>query len=191
MTFLSGLLKGAAGFATGGLGGLALGLGSELLGHGGNKGMSNAAGQYGAYAPADRNRFLTALQGGPQAVQQTTQAAVQDALPSYLKNLQGMRENAIRRGASLGDLQTSNEGDLASAFQRNIANAAAGQAANVWGQQTQGYGNLANQSGNTYLDLLAGNRDYNQGQQNNIFGLLGAGIGAYGNYKAAQAGWGG
>lgn len=64
---------------------------------------------------------------GQQALQQSTQAAVQNALPSFLQNMQGLKEQNIRRGISTGDLGTSFEGDLTSAFQRNLANSVASQ----------------------------------------------------------------
>lgn len=197
MSFLSGLARiggAAGGFLVGGPAGTLAGysLGSAL-GGGGHKDsrgdpLTGAAGEYAGYAKQDRNRFLGALEGGQEAVNQSTSAAVQNALPGFMKNLQGSREDAIRRGASNGDLQTSYEGDLMSAFQRNVSNAAAGQAANVYGQQVAGYGNLANGSSNTLLDLLAGNRDAEQAKQNNKYGLVGSLLGAAGNAAGAYYG---
>jgi hypothetical protein len=73
---------------------------------------------------------------GQDQLAKTTQATVQNALPSFLQNLQGTKEDNIRRGISTGDLGSSFEGDLTSAFQRNIANSVAGQAANMFGQRT-------------------------------------------------------
>ena len=81
------------------------------------------------------NSFLQSLQDpnfGMDQLQKTAAATVQNALPSYLQNLQSTKEDAIRRGISTGDLGTSFEGDLTSAFQRNIANSVAGQAANMF-----------------------------------------------------------
>lgn len=199
MSFMSGLLKGGGalgGFLLGGPAGAAAGysLGSALGGKGGGGGGGNAgrlngaADTYGGYAREDRNRYLDALKGGQEAVNTSTQAAVSSALPSFMKNLQGSREDAIRRGASNGDLQTSYEGDLGSAFQRNVSTAAAGQAANVYGQTTAGYGNMAGQSGNTYLDLLNGGADREQADRNNKTNLWGSVIGAAGNAAGAYYG---
>lgn len=188
MSFFSSLGK-LAGGAVGALGGHLIG--GWLQGDtSAADGLQTAATQQGQYASADRNRFLGALGGGQEAVNTSTQAAVNNALPSFMKNLQGSREEAIRRGASNGDLQTSNEGDLASAFQRNIASGAGAQAAGVYGQQLQGYGNMATQSSNNYLDLMSGNADREQANRNNRYGLLGGVIGAAGKIGGAFAGGG-
>lgn len=71
---------------------------------------------------------------GQDELQKTTQATVQNALPDFMRNLQGTREDSIRRGISTGDLGSSFEGDLTSAFQRNIANSVAAQSASMMGQ---------------------------------------------------------
>lgn len=152
--------------------------------------LNQAAGQYGGYAADSRNRFLSALSGGQQALNDSTRAAVANALPSYMQNLQGSRENAIRRGTSNGDLQTSFEGDLSSAFQRNVSNSIAGQAMNMYGTQVGAYGNLANNDSNNYLDLLSGNADREQAGRNARYGLVGGIIGAAGKIGAAKAGGG-
>lgn len=67
------------------------------------------------------------------------------ALPQFNAQLQGVRENAIRRGISTGDLGTRYEGDLASAFQQNLTNAVNGLV----------YDNY-NQNQNRYLQLASG-----------------------------------
>lgn len=198
MSFLSGLGKiagGVGGFLLGGPAGAMAGysLGSAVGGSGGGgggsqAGLNAAAGEYGGYARQDRNRFLDALGGGQEAVNASTRAAVSSALPAFMQQRQSSRESAIRRGASLGDLQTSYEGDLESAFDRNVANAAAGQAVNVRGQQIAGYGGLAENSGNTYLDLLAGNRDAAQAKENNKTDIFGSLIGAAGRLGGAYLG---
>ena len=46
------------------------------------------------------------------------------AMPAFNSRLQDVQEGAIRRGLYGGNLPTSYEGDLASAFQKNIANTA-------------------------------------------------------------------
>ncbi len=93
--------------------------------------------------------------GATSAINRWTTGAVQNAMPSFYASLQGIRESAVRRGISTGDLGTSNEGDLASAFQRNISSAVAQQATGIYGQQR-----------NQYLDLLSGQRDTDIAQQN-------------------------
>lgn len=197
MSFLSGLAKiggAAGGFLLGGPAGAMAGysLGSALGGGGGGGGQPNglegATQQQGQYATQDRNRYLDALSHGQEAVNTSTQAAVNNALPSFMKNLQGSREDAIRRGASNGDLQVSNEGGLTSAFQRNIASGAGAQAANVYGQTTAGYGALAGGSSNNYLDLLSGGADRAQAGENNKYGLAGGIIGAIGQGVGAYYG---
>lgn len=199
MSFLSGVgkLAGAAGgFLLGGPAGAAAGYGlaSSLGGGGGDSGGSSggnlnaATAQQGQYATQDRNRYLDALNGGQEAVNTSTKAAVDSALPSFMQNLQSTRESAIRRGASNGDLETSNEGDLTSAFQRNIAAGAGAQATSIYGQKTAGLGALANGSSNNYLDLLSGGADREQAGKNNTNNLWGSVIGAVGTGAGAYYG---
>lgn len=76
-------------------------------------------------------------------------------MPDFLKNLGGLKEDNIRRGISTGDLGTSFENDLTSAFQRNIANAAAGQSASMFNNRT-----------NTLFGGLNDSLDREQGAQN-------------------------
>lgn len=180
MSFWSSLAKvggAVGGFALGGPAGAAAGygLGSIASGGGGSSssgtggrqgGMDAATAQQGQYAQTDRNRYLGALGGGQQALDTSTQAAISSGMPQLNQNLQSSREDAIRRGISTGDLGTSNEGDIYSAFQRNIANSTAGQAMNLYNTQAQSYGNLATNSGNNYLDLLTGGLDRQQQQTN-------------------------
>lgn len=125
-------------------------------------------------AQADaRNRYFAALGGGQGQLEAWTRGLVSGEMPQFHRALQGARESASRRGVANGELGTSYEGDVASAFQRNISNAIAGQAVNVWGQQTQGYGDamrtdaqMAESSRNRYFDALAGNRDYETSERN-------------------------
>jgi hypothetical protein len=202
MSFLSSLGKiagGVGGFLLGGPAGAMAGysLGSAIGGGGGgSKGdpaMSQAAKQYGGYASADRNRFLDILGGGQNALDTSARSAVSSAMPQFQSQLQGLRESAIRRGASNGDLATSYEGDLASAFDRNLTNSIGSQAAGLYGTQVGAAGQLAQNSSNTFLDLLAGNRDAKQAQDNNktdfLSSLIGAGAtlgGAYLGNRGAK-----
>lgn len=86
-----------------------------------------------------KNPLLAQLEDpnyGQDQVAKTTAATVQGALPGFLQNLQGTREDNIRRGISTGDLGSSFEGDLTSAFQRNIANSVASQSASMFSDRT-------------------------------------------------------
>lgn len=77
------------------------------------------------------------------------------AMPQFLSELQGIREGAVRRGIGGGELGTSYEGDLASAFQRNVATQVAGKSYDAF-----------QSSRDRYLDLLTGQRDYETAQAN-------------------------
>lgn len=89
------------------------------------------------------------LAEGQDAAKQGINSLVSAAMPQFQDELQGIRESAIRRGVDLGDIGTRNEGTLASAFQRNIANTA---------------GQLASQNYQTALDRTYGYRDYRTAQ---------------------------
>jgi hypothetical protein len=102
-------------------------------------------------------------QSGQDSVNQGTKAALDSAMPGFQDDLQGIRESAIRRGVDLGDIGTRNEGTLASAFQRNIANVA---------------GAGAQQNYQTALDRLYGYRDYKTAQDNAKAERRSAGLGA-------------
>lgn len=106
------------------------------------------------------------------------QSQVAQAMPQFSGALQGVRENAIRRGMSTGDLGTSYEGDLASAFQNHIAQSVGQQAFNLF------QGNR-----NTYLDLLSGAMDREDNAQNSASnrksGLFGSIIGGLGSAAGA------
>lgn len=120
----------------------------------------------------------TDTKGATDALNTWVTGATQSAMPSFYQALQGIRESAVRRGISTGDLGTSNEGDLASAFQRNIAGATAQQATSLY------------ESGrNNYLDLLTGQRDYETDQANarrrrrgGVGNAIGGAIGGIGGF---------
>jgi len=118
--------------------------------------------------------------GFADAFKQTAGSFLQDQMPGFMKNLQLTREDGIRRGISTGDLGTSTEGDLTSAFQRNIANA-------LGGLSLQGYEGSRNRimdllSGKTGMDINDLNSQYNflGGLLNGGFQLASAAIGAGG-----------
>lgn len=122
-------------------------------------------------------------QGFTDAFNKTAGSFLQGQMPGFLKNLQLTREDGIRRGISTGDLGTSTEGDLTSAFQRNIANALGGMA-------FQGYEGSRNRimdllSGKSGMDINDLNSQYNflGGLLNGGFQLAGAALGSGGGGK--------
>lgn len=131
-------------------------------------------------------------QVGQAALTSSIQAAMSAAMPQFQTSLQGVREGAVRRGLSTGDLGTTAEGDLASAFQQHIADAAGSQAMGLY----QTNAGLYDSGQNRYLDVLAGNRDYQQADANakrqrraGTLGAIGAAAGGYfGGPAGAQIG---
>lgn len=128
--------------------------------------------------------------GWEDAFNKTAGAQLAGALPGLRSSLQMTREQDIRRGISTGDAGTSAEGDLVSAWGRNIGNSFAGQALNAF-----------QNSRSNYLDLLTGKMDRQQADLNaarkrraSTFGAIGAGVGALagglsgGGMKGAAAG---
>lgn len=100
---------------------------------------------------APLNQFMGQLQDpsfGQDAITKMTQSAMGNAMPGFMQQMQGQKEDSIRRGISTGDLGTSFEGDLTSAFQRNIANSVAGQAGTMFNNRN----NLLYQGTNDQLD---------------------------------------
>lgn len=122
---------------------------------------------------------------GESYLSRTVGSLTSAAMPEFNRQLQDTRESAIRRGVSGGGLGTSYEGDVFSAFQRNIANTA---------------GSYANENYSRYLDLLTGQRDYEtylaeqkRKKKGGVFGALGTlagGVGGFliGGPKGAMAG---
>lgn len=113
-----------------------------------------------------RNQYMQALQGGQAAFETSARSAVAAAMPQFNQQLEGVRANAIRRGVNNGELGTSYEGDLASAFQKNIANAIGGQALGLYNTQLGGYSDLyrtdlgaSEASTNRYFDATASEMD--------------------------------
>lgn len=193
---LGKIAGGVGGFVLGGPAGAYAGykLGDAVTGGGGGQKTGNpAGGQYanatndaGRYADEDRNRFLDTLNGGQDALEASTRAAVSSAMPAFQQQLQGIRESAARRGISNGEVATNYEGDLASAFDRHIADAAGSQALALHNSTANAYGGLQSEERNQYLDLLSGNLDRQQQEKNrkqsfwnSIIGAGGAAAGAY------------
>lgn len=141
---------------------------------------------------ASRRAVEDTISGGQKALNEATRAAVSAGMPEFNQALEGVRESAVRRGVGVGGLGTSYEGDLASAFERNIANAVSSQAMNLYGEQLQAREGLydtdvsrAESSRNRTMDLLTGERDYETAQDNarrkrrsGFFGAIGTGLGA-------------
>lgn len=173
---LAGVAGGVGGFLVGGPGGAMAGYGlANSLTGGGGGGEGGAPGG----ALSEEYRKLLEQQrtgaGAQDALNTSTRAAVEAAMPSFRSQLQGVRENAIARGASTGDLGTSYEGDLASAFDAHTKNAVASQAAGMY-----------NEGQNRYADLLTGGMDrqtqdenYKRERKAGLWGSLGSAFGAW------------
>lgn len=154
----------------------AISLGSSLFGRKGGGGGGN---YYERRLRGELERET------PEAAQdylmETLRAYESEGMPEFQGALQDIRENAVRRGITGGDLGTSYEGDLASAFQQNIMDVGGRYAYDAY----QG-------SRNRYLDLLTGGADRETGRGNarrDMWGnIIGAGLGALGTYAGAR--WG-
>lgn len=117
--------------------------------------------QYAAAGGSPTDQYYSSIAdernggGWQQAFNQTAGATLANALPDLRNQLQMTREDGIRRGISTGDLGTSTEGDLMSAWGRNLSNAFAGQS-------------LAAHEGsrNRYLDLISGQIDRDDSNRN-------------------------
>jgi hypothetical protein len=110
---------------------------------------------------------------GQEAFNTSLNAGVSSAMPQFQDQLQDLRESAIRRGVEYGDIGTRNEGSLASAFQRNIANAAGSNAIGLY---------------QTALDQRAGRQDQLQGRANARAGNIGALGQVAGQFLGSKAG---
>lgn len=131
-----------------------------------NRNFGAATLQQGSYTTPDRNRFLDLLGGGQDALNTSIRSAVSAAMPGLQQTLQGSREDAIRRGISTGDLGTSYEGDILSAFQKNIANSAGSQALALHQSDLGAAQGLYENDTNRYLDMLSGTLDRKQAARN-------------------------
>lgn len=114
----------------------------------------------------------------------TIESLTASRMPAFMGELQNVRENAVRRGITGGDLSTSYEGDLASAFQKNIVNETGSRAYDAY-----------QSSRNRLTDMLAGQRDYETAQANakrkrgGLFGkIIGTAAGAFLGPLGAAAG---
>ncbi len=151
---------------------------------------------------ASRGRFEDILGEGQGSLEESVKSAMSAAMPDFRKAMEGVQESEVNRGIGLGDeksgggLGTSYEGDLQSAFQRNIANAAGQQALGLYGTRVGGasalYG-LDTESAmfgrNRYMQLLGGEAANARRRQAGLFGTIGAVAGgAAGGPTGAQEG---
>jgi len=151
---------------------------------------------YDSDAKRSRREYENHLDSGDESLNEWTRAAISSGMPAFEQALQGVRETAISRGVGLGELGTSYEGDLASAFERNIANAVSSQAMNLYNTRSAGRSELyqtdvdrAEGSRGRYLGLLTGERDYDIARENmrrqrrgGLFGGIGSLIGGVGGF---------
>jgi hypothetical protein len=121
----------------------------------------------------DRAGLESTLAGGQDALNASITAAMSAAMPDLFRTLQQTKESNLRRGMMNGETPTSYEGDVMSAFQRNIANAAGGQAMNLHntnvGARTHLFDvstGLGERSRERYLDVLSGQMDRKQAERN-------------------------
>jgi len=133
-------------------------------------------------ARAGLDKQLTEEESGTgfkDAFNQTAGSFFNQQMPKFRQSLQLDRESNIRRGIGTGDLGTSNEGDLTSAFQQNLANALGGLA-------SSGYEN----SRNRILDIISGKvgsaQDELDSQMNLWGGLFKGGLQAAGSIWGAK-----
>lgn len=150
--------------------------------------------RFGGESMSSRQGFLDLLKGGGDVLK----SYVDEAMPQFNTALQGIRENAIARGISTGDLGTSYEGDLASAFQKNLANRAASlyeTRLGAAGRLAEGDADRYERGRMTWLDGISGRLDREQARQQarnqRRAGLLGSLIGSAGAVAGAVYGGGG
>src|SRR5882672_3340509 len=153
-------------------------------------------------ASTSRNRFSDVLGEGQGALETSVKSAMSAAMPDFRKAMEGVQESEVNRGIGLGDeksgggLGTSYEGDLMSAFHRNIANGAGQQALGLYGTRVGGasalYGldtEAAMFSRNRYMNMLGGAASNARRRSAGLFGTLGAVAGGIiGGPVGAEAG---
>jgi hypothetical protein len=152
------------GFSLGGAaGGAATGaqIGSIIPGIGTGIGaaIGGLAGLFGGRKKPKLKSTAEYMRMGQGAVNDSVNAAVSSAMPQFQDQIQGLRESAINRGVQYGDIGTRNEGSLASAFQRNLANLAGSQSMQLY---------------QTALDQRAGRQDQLAMRANNRDAEMGA-----------------
>jgi hypothetical protein len=132
-----------------------------------------------------RNQFSDILGEGQGALETSVSSAMSAAMPEFRKAMEGVQESEVNRGVGIGDkggsLGTSYEGDLMSAFQRNIATAAGQQALGLYGTRLGGASSLygldtesAMFGRNRYMSELGGQAANAKRRSAGLFGTLGA-----------------
>jgi hypothetical protein len=134
-----------------------------------------------------RNRFTGILGEGQGALETSVSAAMSSAMPEFRKAMEGVQESEVARGVGvgsgspMGNLGTSYEGDLMSAFHRNIANAAGAQALGLYGTRVGAASSLygldtesAMFGRNRYTSMLGGAAANAKRRSAGLFGTLGA-----------------
>jgi len=153
------------------------------------------AGALGGQVNQSRAQVNNQIAGGQGTLNSYLTNAMQAAMPEFNQRMQGLRENEIARGVSTGGLGTSYEGDLASAFQRNIAQAGASEAMNLYNTNLNALTGLYNSdvnrqtnAENNYLDLLTGSLDQAQAAKNARQQALVQGLSSISSAAATYAG---
>lgn len=142
--------------------------------------MSAATLQAGQEAQQGRNQYEQMLGQGQNALNTMATAAMNAAMPNFDAQLQQLNESAQRRGISNGGLSTSYQGDLASAMQKNIANAVGAQALGLYGTQLGSVQNQMNTDFSNYGSGLQNAYDIAQSRKSKKSGLFGGIGGALG-----------
>lgn len=130
------------------------------------KQLTREASTEGGRAGRAYQQYQDQFSGGQDELEESIRSSVSAAMPEFRQGMQGVQESEIRRGVGVGGLGTSYEGDLESAFQRNIANAAGAQALNLYNTKLGTAAQMYESGENRYLGLLSGNRDYETALQN-------------------------
>lgn len=152
-----------------------------------NRAVTDAGGAAGTASRnmgGSRNRFSDLLGDGQDALNTSVSSAMSAAMPDFRKAMQGVQESEVGRGVGLGSSQgslgTSYEGDLESAFNRNITNAAGSQALGLYQSKLGGaaslygtdvYNNMMAQ--NRYTNMLTNQGNFNRKRSAGLFGALG------------------
>lgn len=170
-----GFLGALSGAVRGGIGGF-IGSGFNPMGAAGGAilgGVAGARGKKRKKGPAvdpmqtpdimdSRKRYMDLLTGGQDAVNRSSRAAADYALPGFKQDLQGIRESSARRGVSNGEIATGYEDRASTGFQDRIAQAIASNSMGMYGAQLGGASDIYG----TDLDVRSGSLDRAQAAEN-------------------------
>lgn len=152
---------------------------NDQYGHGLDrlKGATIAAGDQAQTSDSNqtqsRNGFLDMLNQDPT---KELSAYIDASMGSFNKSIQQQRESSVSRGIGTGDLGTSYEGDIDSAFMKDIAGKAADLYSTRLGAEGQLYGQDSQNNANTqnrYLDAITGVTDSQQASKDSKNSFLG------------------